>query len=270
MAEQTGELANFTDGFMSRFLDQIIAKTFYKRIEYDKEGKSLLQHDPLEHSSAYRGWIILLRLLLTVRYMNQKSRLLAHYRAEKKLPVKDEEFRQRLLTFISSQDTPVTQIRLPFWTKILRSIVFYPLLLILFAVCILQFQVYKEKKELERALSNGLIRYSDLIHIKTEKQVLLKFLKPDSPEKEADTITDQTGKLHQEIKDIRQRADTERLRIINALPQDEKLRDIFKKALDSITDSKIKTDDIVKYFGLLNKELEACKLGNCKTLIYRL
>lgn len=113
--------------------------------------------DPWERSAAYPGWPWPLRTLLALRYLAHKRQALRHFRLHGRYPVPPAAFRDQVLRQLGEAPPPR-------WRHLLRSAVFYPLLLALAGTAGLLAWQQATTRQLERLLADDLVRYADLLH----------------------------------------------------------------------------------------------------------
>ncbi len=204
---------------MLKFLDKIILSTL------DEHGPHPMQPDPFEKPSNYRGWPFLLKYPLAMRYLKRKTETLAYFRLNSVFPIPQEAFLQQLKTRLSG-DT--------IWIGGFRSIIIYPLLLICLLTGAGMVKKQYETQKLEKALSQHLIQYSDLLH---------------------QNIGHKQLQQTEMVEKIDRLAEIEKQKILSALP--DYLRTQFNLALSMLTDDNKTAEDIFVAFTKINQKLDA-------------
>jgi len=212
---------------MFKFLDKIILRTLREK-EHGQQPHPM-QPDPFEKPSNYRGWLFWLRYPLAMRYLKRKTETLAYFRLNSVFPIPQEAFLQHLKTSLSG-----TSDRMPIWTWGFRSIIIYPLLLICLLTAAWMVKKHYETQQLEKAFSQHLIQYSDLLH---------------------QNIGHKQLQQTEMVEKIDRLAEIEKQKIISALP--DYLRTQFDLALSMLTDDKKTAEDIFVAFTNINQELDA-------------
>jgi len=211
---------------MLKFIDKIILKT----ITENKHAPHPMQPDPFEKPSNYRGWLFLLKYPLAMRYLKRKTETLAYFRLNSVFPIPQEAFLQQLKTRLSGTSDRA----MPIWLWGFRSIIIYPLLLICLLTAAWMVKKHDETQKLEKALSQHLIQYSDLLH----QNIGHKQLQQTERVEKFDRL-----------------AEIEKQKILSALP--DYLRTQFNLALSMMTDDNKTAEDIFVAFTRINKNLDA-------------
>jgi hypothetical protein len=205
---------------MFNFIDKIILSTL------NGQQANPMLPDPFEKPSNYRGWPLLLKYPLAMRYLKRKTETLAYFRLKSVFPIPQDEFLQQLKANLSTQHST-----LPIWA--FRSIIIYPLLLICLLTAAWALKTHYETQRLEQALSKHLIQYADLLHQNIAHRELGK--------------TELVAKIDR-------LAEVEKQQIMSALP--DYLRTKFNSALSTLTDDNKTAEDILLAFTSVNQELD--------------
>ena len=148
---------------MFNFIDKIILSTILERITEIKP----MQPDVFEKPSTYKGWPFFLRYWLAMRYLKRKTEILGEFRLKNLFPIHEKDFLEQLKSLLAGKKSAI-----PRFTKVLRSLVIYPLLFICLVTSVLFAKKYYDRYLLEQVLSVHLIQYADFLHQRIAPRVL--------------------------------------------------------------------------------------------------
>ncbi len=210
---------NFNLNF--NFIDKIILSTVLERITELKP----MQPDIFEKPSTYKGWPFFLRYWLAMRYLKRKTETLGYFSLKNKFPIPEKDFLEQLKSLLAGKNTTI-----PHYTKVLRSLIIYPLLFICLITSVLFAKKYTDRYLLEQVLSVHLIQYADLLHQRIAPRVL-----------------NQKAWLEK----IDNKLSIEKEQILSAMPHP--LQIPFQQALSMLRDNKKTGEEIFAAFTTINK-----------------
>lgn len=195
--------------------------------------KAMLSDD-FENPVTYKGWIYPFRYLLALRYLKQKQKALAWFKANNVYPVHDNDFKERLIKQLSGNiNTSVTVQKhsTPILAKFFKSALVYPIIIAGLVFGAVQYNSWEKTRRLENVLANHLPYFSDLLH----RKLLLKHNSSASQIKEIDILLDQEQK-----------------KILADIPDKNGVRNLMQQQLEKLKDSSVTSEAIMLGFKDLN------------------
>ena len=223
-------------------LNKIIYNTILQKSTSEPEA---MRTDVFENSASYTSWFYPVRYLLAWRYLKVKQNILSDFRDKKIYPISNEDYRQALLSNLSSNKNNTNlkadknKTKNPLLAFLLKAKVIYPVLLIALVATIFNAHKWQQQKGIENVLANYLPYYSDLLH----RKLLLKH--NDANEKSIAAIDATIRKTEEKI--------------LSELPVKDGVRAIMQDQLIKLKDSEMDSEKIMLGFKEVNTLFDAYK-----------
>jgi hypothetical protein len=148
-------------------LDRILARRLAR------DGARVLASDAFESPSAYPGWLLPVRLLVTLRYFRLKRDVLSRYAFERRIP-KDDGVLARDLRELGNARAEWAgggAPPLPRWSFVLRAWFFYPVMALACAAAIWSVREWRAREALNESMSILVPHYANAVFERTAMRV---------------------------------------------------------------------------------------------------